>query len=218
MQAAQLISSRLIPLRKSDSVAAALELLHAQGVTELAVVDGKKLLGYARAGALDGISGKKSIEKALEFPRYPICLNMRQHLYELVPVFGTSRASVLAVCDEEGNFAGMIDLRDLNEVISKTLTYRGVGSILELELETRDFAPSEMMRMVEDHNARVVGMVVNEAEDGALHVSLKLNTTMLRNILATFERHGYKVANTYLREDQSDGDDAYRSLLKYLDL
>jgi len=218
MQAAQLISTRLIPLRKSDNVAAALELMHAQGVTELAVVDGKKFLGYASAGSLDGLAAKKTLEQALKFPLYPICLSIRQHLYELVPVFGTSRVSVLAVCDEEGNFAGMIDLRDQNEVISKTLTYRGVGSILELELEPRDFAPSEMMRLVEDHNARVVGMVVNETEDGAMLVSLKLNTTMLRNILATFERHGYKVVNTFLREDQSDGDDAYRSLLKYLDL
>ena len=218
MQAAQLISSQLIPLRKSDSVATALELMHAQGVSNLAVTDGKQLLGYAYAGTLDGLPGKKSLEQALEFPVFPVSLRINQHLYELVPVFGAARLGVLAVCDEEGSYAGMIDLRDLNEVISKTLTYKGIGSILELQLEPRDFAPSELMRMVEEHNARVVGMVVNETEDGTLQVSLKLNTTILRNILATFERHGYRVNHTYLREDQADGDDAYRSLLKFLDV
>jgi hypothetical protein len=218
MQAAQLLSARLIPLRKTDSVATALELMHAQGVAELAVVDGHQLLGYASAAVLDGISGKKTLEKALEFPLFPISLHIRQHLYELVPVFGNARVGVLAVCDEAGSYAGMIDLRDLNEVISKTLTYKGVGSILELLLEPRDFAPSELMRMVEEHNARVVGMVVNETEDGALLVALKLNTTILRNIMATFERHGYRVLHTYLREDQADEDDAYRALLKFLDV
>lgn len=218
MQAAQLISTQLIPLRKTDSVAVAFELMHAQGVSNLAVTDGKKLLGYAHTGALDGLPPKKTLEKAMEFPLYPVALNVHQHLYELVPVFGAARVGVLAVCDEEGSYAGMIDLRDLNEVISNTLTYKGIGSILELQLEPRDFAPSELMLMVEEHNARVVGMVVNEYEDGSLRVSLKLNTTMLRNILATFERHGYRVANTYLREDQTDGDDAYRSLLKFLDV
>ena len=218
MQAAQLISTHLIPLRKGDSVAAALELMHAQGVSVLAVTDGKKLLGYAYAASLDGLPGKKTLEQLLEFPLYPVALRIKQHLYELVPVFGAARVGVLAVCDDEGNYAGMIDLRDLNEVISNTLTYKGVGSILELLLEPRDFAPSELMRMVEEHNARVVGMVVNETEDGTLQVSLKLNTTVLRNILATFERYGYRVVHTYLREDQADGDDAYRYLLKFLDV
>jgi hypothetical protein len=48
---------------------------------------------------------------------------------------------------------------------------------------------------------------------------LKLNTTMLKNILATLERYNYKVTQYFSREDLIDDlDSRYESLMKFLDI
>jgi hypothetical protein len=75
------------------------------------------------------------------------------------------------------------------------------------------------MRLVELNGAKVVGMVVNDSNDDELLVHLKLNTTVLKAILATFERYGYQVVAAHLREDTTQGDDErFRSYLKFLDI
>ncbi|MFN7302653.1 MAG: hypothetical protein ACK5U7_14370 [Bacteroidota bacterium] len=219
MNAGELISPSLSALRRTDTVEAALELMNSLGVGELAVVEQQQLLGYAPAANIWAEDPDATLDQVLEFPLYPLQARSDQHLYEIVPMFAALQSTVLAVCAADGRYLGMIDLRQLNALIGHTLTYKGVGAILELELVPRDFSPAELMRLVELNGAKVVGMVVNDSNDDQLLVHLKLNTTILKAILATFERYGYQVVAAHLREDTTQGDDErFRSYLKFLDI
>lgn len=219
MNAGELISTELSALRRSDTVEVALDLMNALGVGELAVVDQQRLLGYAGAPQIWAEDPDSPIDSILQFPLYPVQARADQHLYEIVPMFAALQSTVLAVSDTEGRYLGQIDLRRLNAQIGSTLTYKGVGAIVELELAPRDFSPAELMRLVETNGAKVVGMVVNDSLNDLLLVHLKLNTTILKAILATFERFGYHVVAAHLREDSPQGDDErFRSYLKFLDI
>jgi acetoin utilization protein AcuB len=219
MQAGELISEQYAPLRRTDTVSAALELMNACGTADLPVVENHQLLGYARAADIFAEDPDATLAAVLEFPAYPAHAITHQHLYEIVPVFAALQTTTLAVTDADHRYIGMIDLRHLNEVISRTLTYKGVGSIIELEIGQRDFSPAELTRLVEMNDCKVVGMVVNELESGNLQVFIKLNTTALRAVIATFERFNYRIVNTFLREDINNGDDErFRAFLKFLDI
>jgi hypothetical protein len=219
MNAGELISPTLSALRRTDTVEAALDLMNSLGVGELAVTEQQQLLGYAPAAKIWAEDPDATLNQVLEFPLYPLQARADQHLYEIVPMFAALQSTVLAVCVADGRYLGMIDLRQLNALIGSTLTYKGVGAILELELAPRDFSPAELMRLVELNGAKVVGMVVNDSNDDQLLVHLKLNTTVLKAILATFERYGYQVVAAHLREDTTQGDDErFRSYLKFLDI
>lgn len=219
MNAGELISPALSALRRTDTVEAALDLMNSLGVGELAVTEQQQLLGYAPAARIWAEDPDATLDQVLGFPLYPLQARADQHLYEIVPMFAALQSTVLAVCGADGRYLGMIDLRQLNALIGNTLTYKGVGAILELELAPRDFSPAELMRLVELNGAKVVGMVVNDSNDDQLLVHLKLNTTILKAILATFERYGYQVVAAHLREDNTQGDDErFRSYLKFLDI
>lgn len=219
MNAGELISPSLSALRRTDTVEAALDLMNSLGVGELAVAEQQQLLGYAPAAKIWAEEPDATLEEVLEFPLYPLQARADQHLYEIVPMFAAIESTALAVCGADGRYLGMIDLRQLNALIGSTLTYKGVGAIIELELAPRDFSPAELMRLVELNGAKVVGMVVNDSNDDQLLVHLKLNTTLLKAILATFERYGYQVVAAHLREDTTQGDDErFRSYLKFLDI
>jgi len=219
MQAGELISEQYAPLRRSDTVSAALELMNAIGTGDLPVVENHTVLGYARASEIFAEDPDTTLAEVMEFPPYAAHAFAHQHLYEIVPVFAALQTTTLAVTDADHRYIGMIDLRHLNEVISRTLTYKGIGSIIELEISQRDFSPAELTRLVEMNDCKVVGMVVNELESGNLQVFTKLNTTAVRAVLATFERYNYRVINVFLREDNNHGDDErYRAFLKFLDI
>ncbi len=63
-------------------------------------------------------------------------------------------------------------------------------------------------------------MVVHTQPDSQqIDIVIKLNTTDLKNIIATFERYNYSITASYLRTDDTDSlKDRYDSLMKYLDM
>jgi len=89
-----------------------------------------------------------------------------------------------------------------------------------LEVLPQDYSLSDIARIIEYNDAKVLGVFTFEIEGkNELEVHLKLNTTILKNILATLERYNYKVTQYFSREDLIDDlDTRYESLMKFLDL
>ena len=87
-----------------------------------------------------------------------------------------------------------------------------------LRVSDRDFATSLIARWIEENGAKILGMMVNTTPDGELLVNLKLNTTIVKNIVATFQRQNLRVEHVYLAEDfNQDNDRAIDLALKFFD-
>ena len=220
MTAKELLNESINVLRHTDTVAAAVGYLNGQGLTELPVVKNKFLYNYARIENLNQVDDHslKLDEVIAENVHAPSVFH-NQHLYEIVPIMAVSELSVIAVLGENKEFEGTIDQRRINKLITESMTYRGLGAVVVLNLEDRDFSPAAICRWVEENGAKVIGMMVKSEEMGRLKVNLKLNTTVSRNIVSTFQRQGYKVENVYLSEDQNDQEDREIDMvLKFFDL
>ena len=104
--------------------------------------------------------------------------------------------------------------------MSKSLSIKQGGSILVIKIKPQDYALSELSRVIEYAEAKIIGLLIFEMEgqeDLELHV--KLNTSSLANCLSALERHGYHVAQYFNREDsQEDLDSRYANLMKFIDL
>ena len=208
-----------MPLRKTDTVAAAIDFMAEQGVTELPILDKTGVYNYARMMLLASVKGTSKLEDVVPFnPHAPKVLES-QHLYEIIPVFSSAELQILAVVNENQEFIGMIDQKNLHKRISQSLTYRGLGAVISVLSHDKDFAPSQIMRLVEENGAKVLGMMVEHSENHELLISLKLNTTLVKGIVATFQRFNYKVVGCYLAEDMNSGQEKeYDSVLKFFDI
>jgi acetoin utilization protein AcuB len=219
MIAASLIHDSLSPLRLTDTVSAALEYMHAMRVSELPVVDNNRLHNYARAINLLQEKPDTRLTEILPFnPHAPFALT-QQHIYEVIPLMVAADLEVMAVANEQAQIIGIIDQRKIHENISQSLTYKGMGAVLVVMAEPRDFAPSHIMRLVEENGAKVLGMMVNQTEAGNLLVSLKLNTTLVKGIVASLSRFGFKTEDVYMSEDFNRQDNSeYESVLRFFDI
>jgi len=95
----------------------------------------------------------------------------------------------------------------------------GMGAILVLKMTDRDYAPSQIARWVEENDAKILGLLISPADQGMLRINIKLNTTRVKNILATFARQDVDVEQVLMADDYDENDTkAFDVAFKFLDL
>jgi predicted transcriptional regulator len=219
MIASELLSEHLDCLRLTDTVEAAIDFMESQGVCELPIVDKKRLYNYARITSLHMLQDKQQLLlEVIPQNQFSPSVKIDQHIYEIVPILASNELSVVAVIDHDDQFLGVVDQKRLNKQITESLTYRGLGAVLVLKVSDRDFAPSVFARWIEENGAKIIGMMVHTTTEGELMVNLKINTTIVKNIVATFQRQNFRVEQVYLSEDfNQDNDRAIDLALKFFD-
>lgn len=219
MIASQLINEHLSPLRTTDSVDAALLFMISQGVTELPLIEQKQLWNYARLQQLATLPKDQTLGDVISKHPFPPSAHSNNHLYELIPLLAANELSILAVTDADGQYQGIIEQKSINKLIADSFTYRGMGAILVLRMSDRDFAPSQLARWIEENGAKLLGIMINHADQGQLRINVKLNTTTVKPILATLERQGIVVEHVFMAEDHDENDSkAFDVVFKFFDI
>ena len=115
------------------------------------------------------------------------------------------------------NDLGITDSMDA--VLSFMINQGGMGAILVLKMSDRDYAPSQIARWVEENGAKILGLLISPADQGMLNVNIKLNTSRVKNILATLSRQNINVDQVLMADDYDENDTkAFDVVLKFLDL
>lgn len=95
----------------------------------------------------------------------------------------------------------------------------GMGAILVLKMSDRDYAPSQISRWIEENDAKILGLLISPADQGMLNVNIKLNTSRVKNILATLSRQNINVEQVFMADDYDENDTkAFDVAFKFLDL
>lgn len=219
MLANKFINEHLSPLRKTDSVEVALDYMMVQGVVELPIIDKQQIYNYARMNQLVEVAKTDKLEQHIPYNPHSVFVRENQHLYDIVPIFNAYDLQVLGVLNANDEFIGIIDQRKVQQEISNSLTYKGVGAIIVLNINDRDFAPSQIARLVEENGAKIIGMMTANADQAKLTVSIKLNTVYIKSIVATLDRFNLPVAQYYNAEDMHEPTQKdFDSVLKFFDL
>ena len=93
--------------------------------------------------------------------------------------------------------------------------------VIQLEMGAYDYSLSEIARIVEDEDAKILGLAVDPIpeEPGRLLVSLLVNKADCSGIIQSFYRYNYNIANTFSApEENQDLYDRYSLLMRYLNV
>jgi hypothetical protein len=146
-------------------------------------------------------------------------LKENQHLFEAMPVFQKTGLSVLPVMDEKGEFDGVLILESLAKVISDSYAFQTDGGVLVLSIPAIHFSLSEISRLVEANQAKILSMLVES--DPVVNqnyiVHLKINQPDLSRVVATLERFEFNVLEVHQSLEASSIDkDRFDQLMRYL--
>ncbi|MFB0923770.1 MAG: CBS domain-containing protein [Vicingaceae bacterium] len=218
MIASELISYDIPPLKLSDTGVKALDWMEEFKVTELPIVDDGQYLGLI--GESD-ILDRNDIDEAISAYNLTFStpsIQSDKHLFEVISMIVEHDVDLLPVVDSNDQYLGVITIKNILHHFSKAISVSNPGSILTLEVNLRDYSLSEIARMVESDDAKVLAsFITSHADSNKLEVTLKINKTEISRILHTFERFNYTILASYNESEyQKDMQTKYDEFIRFL--
>ena len=218
MQASDLISQSLISLHPDDDGLRAISLMEELRVNHLPVVRNGFYLGIlSEKEILNWDNEEEFIEEHLEEITAPSVIGT-QHLFDIIEELEKFSLTVIPVLDEEKHYLGSITNRKLLYTIAKSTSIQSNGGVIVLRMNQNDYQMSEIARIVEDNNTKILSSYITSIPDALqIELTLKLNTMDINSIVKDLERFDYNVSASYnTQETNDDFTDRYESLMRFL--
>ncbi|MCU4163377.1 CBS domain-containing protein [Carboxylicivirga caseinilyticus] len=221
MLAKELISDVVPALKTSDTGLDAINWMEVFRVSHLPIVNNKSFLGLI--SDVDIYDLNKADEP---LGNHPLSYDKPyvfayQHIYDVIELASRLQLTVVPVLDGNKEYLGLITQSQLLQKFADLIAAHTPGGIVELELQLRDYSLSEIARIVEDADAKILSLYVSQMDEGDRYsIAIKLNRTDLESVLTAFDRYGYSVKTTYVGNDSYDETVKrnYDSLMKYLSM
>jgi acetoin utilization protein AcuB len=222
MIAEELINQMIPPLKTTDAAQQALNWMEKFRVSQLPVIDND--LSYKglitentilEAGDTDKIISDLNIEFG------DIYASPQTHFYDVIKLAIKNKLQLIAVVSEDKKFIGVISVNDTSSAIAQMFASQGQGGILVLSLREKDYSLSEVSRLVESNDAKILSAFVVEDDLDASNIklTLKLNKSDLSRLIATFERYDYKIIAKFQETELLSNDkERLDMLLRYLNI
>ncbi len=220
MIAKQLLSESVMPLKTSDTGADALIFMDEYRVSHLPIVNNQDFLGlisdsdvYNR-NSFDEPVGDHQLSLAHAY------VLESQHIYDVIRIFSSLKLTVLPVLDEKKKYLGCISLAKLVQTLADMYAISNPGGIIVLEINDKDYALSEIARIVESNDAKILSLYITSYADSTkLDVTLKVNRMDVAPILQTFTRFNYIIKASFTEDTYFEGlQERFDSLMNYLNI
>jgi acetoin utilization protein AcuB len=220
MIALDLITDDIPPLRPDETQAKALKWMDEFKVSHIPVVNGKEYCGLVSDTILYDANNPDGKLSELPLASFKPFVFDHQHVYEVMNLVSAMNLSAVPIIDKDEHFLGSTTLPHLMRLITNSASISEAGGIIVLEMNQNDYSLTEIARIVEGNDAKILSSYVTSATDSTkLEITLKINKRDLTRILQTFYRYEYTVSASY-QESRFDDDmkDRFEAFLKFMNM
>jgi acetoin utilization protein AcuB len=221
MIAEELINQMVPPLKLSDTGEKAVRWMDEFRLNQLPVVKNRKYLGLVTEENVLEAKNSDQILENIAFDFEHVHVQQNQHFYSVMELAIKNKVQVVPVLDDLQEYLGVITVNDTIAAFGQMSAIQGQGGILVLCMAERDYSLSEISRLVESNNAKILSAYVSpdETDIFKIKVTLKINTGDLTRIIATLERFDYRITAQFQDTSQEPEDqDRLDMLLRYLNI
>jgi len=222
MIAEELINQMIPPLKPSDSANKAIVWMEELRSNQLPVVDNGRFIGFISEEIILEASNIETPVSSFDLIGAKCVVNKGTHFYDIIKTASEHKVQLVAVLDDDTSYYGVITVQDTIASFAQTAAVQAPGGILVISLSMKDYSLSEISRLIEAEEAKILSSSIksDDFDSGMLRLTLKINQTDLSRIVATLERFGYKIIARYQESEAVSDNQKERldSLLKYLDI
>ncbi len=220
MLASELIDPMLPSLKPTDRVGQAMDWMQEHRVGQLVLTDQGEYRGVISEELLMDVGDdERSLSDVMRLFEQTFVYE-DQHLYEIIGLILQNRMEVVAVLSEDKEFSGTISTNELLKQFAQELGVQEQGAILILNINERDYSLSEISRLVESNNVKVISSYFSSAAYGMpdrSRLTLKLNRRDITPVISTLERFGYRIEAAFANAPvESIDQERLDSLLRFL--
>jgi acetoin utilization protein AcuB len=221
MLARELISDVVPALRTSDTGLQALSWMDIFRISHLPIVNNQEFLGLISDQDIYDLNMADEAIGNHKLSLFSPFVYHTQHIFDAIELISRLKLSIIPVLDDDKKYLGLITQNDLLHQIAELSALKNPGSIIELELNINDYSLSEIARIVEGNDAKILGLYISSPEDSMkMNLSIKLNTSDVTSILQTFNRYNYDVKGSFQQNDEMESllHNRYELFMKYLSI
>jgi len=218
MIAEELISYEIPPLKPTDTGTKVLQWMEEFKVKDMAVVKSKKYIGIIEeADLLDRNNISDKLESYTLNLKKPFVYK-QQHIFDVIGLFVQHDVDVLPVLNEKEEYLGLITSKKILQYLAEIASVANQGSIITLELNMIDYSMTEIARLIESNNAKILAsFITSHPNSTKIEVTLKINQTDISRVLQTFERFNYVVTASYNKNNyHQDLKNRYDEFMRFL--
>ena len=216
----ELITDEIPPLKTTDTGRKALAWMEEFKVAHLPVIDGTNYVGMvSEADILDSNMPDNSLLK------HPLTLShpetiANQHVYDAIRMAADMNLTVIPVVDEKHKYVGMVTINNLVHNTNIMAAISEPGGILVLEMNIRDYSLTEVARIVESNDAKILSSYIRTLPGSDnMELTLKINKEDLAGIIQTFERYNYNIVATFNETKHlEDLKNRFESFMKFINI
>lgn len=214
----EIITEGITTLKVDDTCAMALRCMEEMNVSHLPIVDDGRYLGVI-SDVVASVSSPQLPMRKLNLGGSAFVRDY-QTIFEVMRVMNEYSLTVVPVLDDLERYVGAITMNSMMTCLSQSMSAAEPGSVLVVELNANDYMLSEMARIVEDNDTKILSLVMQTSPDSMqIRVFIKLNKIEIDPIIKTFERYGYNVISSlYERDDWEEIRDRYNEFMNYLNI
>lgn len=221
MIAKDLISDVVPVLRETDTGIQALNWMEIFRVSHLPIVKGNEFLGLISDNDIYDLNRAEEPIGAQKLSLFSPYVTENQHIYDVIEIVSRLKLTVIPVLEDEKTYSGLITLNDLMQYIEQIFSVRETGGVIVLDLNSVDYSLSEISRIVEGNDAKILSLYLRSSSDSRkIELTIKINRNNITSIIQTFLRYDYTIKTTYVREDDMKDllEDRYNSFMRFLNI
>ena len=221
MIAKELINHMIPPLKAGDNAHKAILWMEELRCNQLPVVKDEAFLGLITEDMILEANDIESEISSFDLLGVTCFVYDNSHFYEVIKLAADNDVQMVGVLDEQNKYMGVITVQDTITSFAQSAAVQMQGGILVLSISQIDYSMSEISRLIEENNAKILSssVKVDELDPSKIKLTLKLNRLDLTHAVATLERFGYKIIARFQETKvQDDEKEKLDMLLKYLDI
>ena len=218
MTARDLINYMIPPLKPEDSVEKAQQWMDELKTTELPVTKGGQFLGLIDEGMTYDFIDSNLIGD-IPLKGQECSVKQGQHYYDVLSTAYNQGFRLVAVLATDDNYLGVVSIQDVVEAFAQTSSVNSPGAIVVLSVDESDYSLSNISRMIEMNDAKILSSHVTPRpeESSRVRLTLKLNTEEISQVKTVLENNSVEIEATFNTTELSyDEKERLDLLMKYL--
>ncbi len=218
MIAKDLINYMIPPLKPEDTIAKAQEWMEEFKTNELPI---------AQEGVFLGLIDEDMTYDELDahfvgdiLPKGQECaVSYDRHYYDVLSTAYNLGFRLVAVLDQEDKYLGVISIQDVVEAFAQASSVNSPGAILVLSVKEKNYSLSNIARMIEMNEVKILSTHVAPAPEelNTLRLTLKLDSEEVSQVKTVLENNNVHVEASFNTSALSyDEKERLDLLMKYL--
>ena len=219
MLAKELISDIIPSVKTSTTGTQAVSLMEDYRISHLPIVNNRDFLGLISDADIYNMENQEEALGAANLSLFSPFVFNYQHVFEVLDLVARLKLTLVPVLNESKVYLGSIRMHDLIQNIAPLTAADQPGAILILSMTSRDYSLSQIARLVEENDAKIISLFVHSAPDTTeIDVTIKLNVFDLAPIIRSFERYDYSIKASFRDDDKMETlyRDRYEEFMRFL--